>query len=140
MKDDSSRSSRIENVGYTSKYSPKTVGKLIGNIIEDSKRNEEQRNKQRERVIMVQDEKGYTSQLTQLGKLCCFVEKFDMISLEEQNIGSVGPFEDPRITKSFKNGYTMAESLVKAGFNEASYRAFVKCYEDTFNVGNSRHK
>lgn len=140
MKDDISKASRIENSGYKRKNNSKTVGKLIGNLIDDKKRIDERNERQKERLTTVHEEKGFTSQLTQLGKLCCFVEHFDMIGLDEQNIISVGPFEFPRNTKSFERGYILAKGLIKAGFTEQNYYDFVKYYEDTFNVDTSKHK
>lgn len=130
-----------ENRSYSNNADPRRIGKMFGNIIDNKIQAEKQNNIRMQRAILIQEEKGFTSQLTQLGKLCCYVEHFDMIGLNDQNISSVGPFEDPRKTQSFKNGYDLAGKLIKAGFTEQNYHDFAKCYEDTFNImGKSKHR
>lgn len=86
------------------------------------------------------EEKGYTAQLLSLGKICRFVEYFDNISLEEQQITSVGPFEDPKETKSFKNGYKSAQEFINAGLTERNYREFVKNYEQKYIIQDSKRR
>ena len=78
------------------------------------------------------EEKGYTAQLTSLGKICRFVEHFDNISLDKQEIMPVGPFINPKETKSFMNGYNSAQDYINAGLTEQNYHEIVKNYEEKY--------
>lgn len=85
------------------------------------------------RSILVQEEKGKTGQLLELGKLCYFVEAFDNIPLVDQNIQSIGLIENPVDTKSFSQGYTIdGPRLVKQGFTEEHYHRFLETYENKY--------
>ena len=96
--------------------------------------------KRKERALLIQEEQGYTGQLTELGKLSYFTEYFDMINLVDQNIPQVGPFEDPRERKSFKYGYEMGKMLVNRGFSEEHYRKLLLDYEIKYQINNANHR
>ena len=96
--------------------------------------------KRKERALLIQEEQGYTGQLTELGKLSYFTEYFDMINLVDQNIPQVGPFEDPRERKSFKYGYEMGKMLVIRGFSEEHYRKLLLDYEIKYQINNANHR
>lgn len=96
--------------------------------------------KRKERALLIQEEQGYTGQLTELGKLSYFTEYFDMINLVDQNIPQVGPFEDPRERRSFKYGYEMGKMLVGRGFSEEHYHKLLLDYETKYQINNANHR
>lgn len=128
---------RISRV--SSQHTRRSISKSLGNQIDDKHFREESDRKNIERAKIKALEKKCTSELIELGKICRFVEHFDKISLAEQNIPQVGPFEDPTIMPSFKQGYTMAESFINAGFSYENYLSFVENYENKFR-NNTNHK
>ena len=68
------------------------------------------------------DEKEYGSKLNEAGRKAYFEEYFNGIKVENQEIGSIGPFADPRTTVSFKEGYARGEFLVKVGVVPSQYQ------------------
>ena len=96
--------------------------------------------KRKERALLEQEEKGYTGQLTELGRISYFIEYFDMIKLEEQNLPQVGPFENPSEKASFKYGYEMGKILVKSGFSEENYHKLLQDFEIKYQINNANHR
>lgn len=129
-----------ERRNYRSKKSVKDIGKNLGENIEYQKFRDEEAARKKVVALLTQEEKGYKQQLTELGKLSCFIEHFDMIMLEEQQLPKVGPFEDPRERTSFKYGYEMGKVLVKQGFSEENYHTFLQNYEAKYQINNSKLK
>lgn len=78
------------------------------------------------------EEQKHSKQLLALGKLCAYKEAFDEISLEKQNIPPVGPFEDPRESKSFQIGYASAQAFIKNNLPKESYHDFERNYKKEF--------
>lgn len=68
------------------------------------------------------DEKAWGSMLNEAGRKAYFEEYFNGVKVANQEIGSVGPFADPRTTVSFKNGYARGEFLVKVGVVPSQYQ------------------
>ena len=80
-------------------------------------------NKEIEKASVVPvDEKVWGSMLNEVGRKAYFEEYFNGVKVENQEIGSVGPFADPRTTVSFKNGYARGEFLVKVGVVPSQYQ------------------
>lgn len=68
------------------------------------------------------DEKTWGSMLNEAGRKAYFEEYFNGVKVENQEIGSIGPFANPRTTVSFKNGYARGEFLVKVGIVPSQYQ------------------
>lgn len=96
--------------------------------------------KLKEFKIREAEEQKYSKQLLALGKLCAYREAFDGISLENQNISPVGPFEDPRKSESFQIGYDAAQPFIKIGLSEESYHDFENNYENEFETKEQNNK
>ena len=131
---------RSELGGYRSPKSVKSIGRDLGERIDAQKFRDEAEARQKAIAKVTVEEKGYKAQLTDLGKLSCFIERFDMIKLEDQNLPQVGPFEDPRERTSFKYGYEMGKVLVDNGFSEENYHAFSENYEAKYHKNSSKSK
>lgn len=140
MNYDSNGATYRENKGFSSKYDSKFIRREIGDKIDYQKFADAEIERKKARAILEANEKGYTQQLLELGKLCCFVEAFDNIALNEQQISPVGPFENPVECESFKNGYQRGITLVDNGFSEQNYRDFVSHYEQKYINKNSKQK
>jgi len=125
--------------GKINKRERKEIYKEISSRIEMEKFRKEEDERKKERAILQQEEKGYTVQLLELGKLCALVEKFDLIELNEQQIPQVGPFENPKQTTSFANGYSTGKILAK-NFTEENYHQFLETYENKYQVKNQKSK
>ena len=67
-------------------------------------------------------ERLFGQKLNEAGKNAFFEEYFNGIKLENQEIASIGPFADPRTTKSFKTGYQRGPVLVNAGLVPEKYQ------------------
>lgn len=67
------------------------------------------------------DEKAWGSMLNEAGRKAYFEEYFNGVKVENQEIGAIGPFADPRTTVSFKNGYQRGEFLVRVGIVPGEY-------------------
>lgn len=72
------------------------------------------------------EEKGYSGELSTLGKLSYFSEYFDKVFIENSNIKRIVPIENPRESKSFKEGYQRAKALVERGFTQEHYHIFLE--------------
>lgn len=86
--------------------------------IEREKRREEEL---RKASIVPADEKAFGSMLNEAGRKAYFEEYFNGVKVENQEIGAIGPFADPRKTVSFKTGYQRGEFLVKVGIVPEKY-------------------
>ena len=75
----------------------------------------------RKASIVPADEKAYGSMLNEAGRKAYFEEYFNGVKVENQEIGAIGPFADPRTTVSFKTGYQRGEFLVKFGVVPEKY-------------------
>jgi len=131
---------RSERGNYSSTKSVRSIGRQTGELIDSQIFKAEDAERRKNIALVTQEEKGYKQQLTDLGKLSSFIECFDMIPLEEQQLPEVGPFEDPRERTSFKYGYEMGKILVKQGFSEENYHAFLQNYETKYQKNNSKSK
>ena len=140
MNFDNNHSTLRENKGYRPKQSSDLVRKQKAEEIDSEKYKEAERERKRISATIQWNEKGYTQQLVELGKLCCFVEFFDKIPLEEQQIEQVGPFENPRECESFKKGYETGKIFVNNGFTEENYHVFVNNYENKYLNNNKKNK
>ena len=126
--------------GKINKKGRKQISIEIGNEIDREKFKKEEEERIKQRVLLEREEKGNTSQLLTLGKLCYLVEAFDLISLKDQEIPAVGPFDDPTQTKSFRQGYEVDGPRLKANFTEEHYHAFRDTYEAKYNKNSSKGK
>ena len=77
-------------------------------------------------------EKGYSSELQLRGRKSYFEEFFDGISLENQDLPVVGPFQNIRETESFQGGRQRAFFLVNNGFTLEQYQKFLSEFEAKF--------
>ena len=71
------------------------------------------------------EEKGYSGKLSTIGKLTYFTEYFEGITIEDKDIQSIIPIENPRESKSFKEGYKRGMTLVEQGFTKENYHNFL---------------
>jgi len=71
------------------------------------------------------EEKGYSGELSTLGKLSYFTEYFNKISIEEDDIKRIVPIDKPLESKSFKEGYQRGKVLVAQGFTKENYISFL---------------
>lgn len=83
-------------------------------------------------------EKGNSSELNFRGRKSAFEEIFDGISLEEQNLPAVGPFEDITETESFQNGRERGFFLAQNGFTLEQYHNFILEFESKFTTENAK--
>ena len=90
-------------------------------VAKQIKRNEALEKEAKKREGMVKGEKIYAKELHLAGRKAAFEENFYGISLEEQNIKPIGPIEDPREVKSFKEGYEQGKFLLNNGYTEEMY-------------------
>lgn len=132
-------SERVENNGYNARASYIQIRNYMAEKISNKKFKDEQDARNREYATIRWEEQGKKSQLTELGKICYFIETFDNIPLSEQKIEAVGPFEDPRESKSFQQGYKTAEAFVKNGFTKENYHSFVENYEKKYGCKKSKN-
>lgn len=121
-----------ETKGYSHGKSAKAIGKKIGDFIESKKFIEAEEARKAETTITRYEEKYKSRQLTLLGRLCGYVEAFDGIRLEDQNIPEVEEIENPSQTKSFKEGYVQAIRLANAGLPKEKYYEQLEEYENEF--------
>ena len=107
----------------------------------------EEKEKARRRTL---EEKGYSSELNQRGVKSYFEETWGIVdsqtgelikvSLEEQNLPVVGPFEDITKTESFQNGRIRGEFLVSHGYTQEIYlTSFLPEFESKFSL-NKKHR
>ncbi len=89
----------------------------VGKVTDDIKFNKEIKNAS----VIPTEEKPYGSMLNEAGRKAYFEEYFNGVKVENQEIGSIGPFTDPRTTFSFKTGYKRGEFLVKVGIVPEKY-------------------
>lgn len=66
-------------------------------------------------------EKGYSAELNNRGLKSYFEECFEKVSLDEQELPIVGPFEDITTTESFQAGRKRGQILVANGYTEEIY-------------------
>lgn len=96
------------------------------------------------------EEKGYSSELNLHGMKSYFEEKWGVVdsktgelikvTLEEQNLPAIGPFEDITKTESFQKGRERGEFLVNHGYTEEIYlKSFLPEFESKFST-NKRHR
>lgn len=81
-------------------------------------------NPKEKRLII--EEKGYSGELSTLGKITYFTEYFYGIQLTEQDIKKVVPLDNPKDNPSFKEGYQRAMFLVKQGFTKDDYKKYLE--------------
>lgn len=139
MNYDRSNASGRENKKYSSRHNYQSVRNTISDYIYSQQFRDAEEQRNRENAIRYNTEKGKTSQLIELGKLCGFIEFFDKIPLNEQEILPIEQIDNPRETESFKRGYTFAQTLIKNGFTEENYHSFERNYEK-YPKGNQKHK
>lgn len=72
------------------------------------------------------EEKGYSGELSTLGKITCLIEHFDNISLTDEDLRSIVPLENIREKESFKSGYRLGIVLINQGFTEENYHKFIE--------------
>lgn len=132
--------SSLRKEKYNSTRTSKPVERNVENYFGAKKYRECKETQRKTRALLEQEEQGYTKQLTDLGKLSYFIEHFDMIRLEDQNLSPVGPFEDPRERTSFKYGHEMAKTLVANGFSENNYLKFLQDYELKYQINNTKNR
>ena len=73
--------------------------------------------------VIPADEKAWGSMLNEAGRKAYFEEYFNGVEVENQEIGAIGPFQDPRTTVSFKTGYQRGEFLVRVGIVPGEYQS-----------------
>lgn len=90
---------------------------------------------------LTQEEKGYSSKLNHMGRIAFFKEYFEGKKLEEQQIPSIGPFDNPKKMTSFQNGYQRAALLVNNGFSYEDYKKYIgELEEKTSSVTSKRSR
>lgn len=129
-----------ERIAYTSQSTYAEISRKTSNIISDHKLKKESDERKKEKAIIEISERGYTSQLLELGKLSAYIEAFDNILISEQNIPQVGPFEDPTECQSFKKGYDHGKMLIKNGFSEINYKEYQNYYDNKYVVSGKKNQ
>jgi len=137
---DINNNTHSERKNYNSTKNAKEVSRSISEYLGSKKYREAKEAQKKTEALLRQEEKGYTPQLIDLGKLSCFIEYFDMIRLEEQKLPQVGPFDNPSERESFKSGYEMGKILVRQGFSEENYHTFLENYEIKYQNNNPKLK
>lgn len=79
----------------------------------------------KERRLIV-EEKGYSGELSTIGKIVYFTEHFYGMQITEEDIKKVIPLDNPKDNKSFKEGYQRAIILVKQGFTKEDYKKYLE--------------
>ena len=120
--------------GYTSSKDVKTVGRITGNVVASDIQREIENKRNKERTITEQNEQGQSGQLIELGKLASFIEHFDMIKVNEQNLPPVEKIEEPKKQASFIKGYEFGKVLISKGFTEENYHNFCQEFERKYGV------
>lgn len=137
---DIGNSLKSERKKYNNSFDIKKMATKRAILIDQQKFRDAEEKRTKERFIITQEEKGYSRQLIDSGKLSSFIEAFDFIKLEEQELEQIGPFENPRESKSFKDGYEMGKMLVSKGFSEENYHKFLQEYENKYKLNNKKHR
>lgn len=75
---------------------------------------------------MITVEKGFSGELSTLGKITCLTEHFDNITLTDEDLKSIVPLENIREKESFKSGYILGKALISKGFTEENYHKFLE--------------
>jgi len=75
---------------------------------------------------LIVEEKGYSGELSTLGKIDIFEQHFYNKKLNDSIINRVAKIDNPRKSKSFKEGQIKAISLIKQGFGLEEYAIFLK--------------
>ena len=91
------------------------------NQVEQDKRFDEQIRKVSERQISPA-ETTYGRKLNEAGRNAYFEEYFNGVKLENQIIEPIGPFADPKTTKSFQTGYERGPILINMGLIPEKYQ------------------
>ena len=125
---------RTEQMGYESAHNVKSVGRVTGNVVAADIQRKKESQKNKERAILIQKEQGKGRQLTDLGKLASFIEKFDLIKVEDQILPPVEKIDNPKEQESFIKGYQFGKVLIDGGFSEEKYHKFCEEYERKYNI------
>lgn len=120
--------------GYTSQKDVKAVGRINGNVVAADIQREIEIKRNREKAITEQNEQGQSRQLIELGKLASFIEHFDMIKVDAQNLPPVEKIEEPKKQESFIKGYKFGKVLISKGFTEENYHNFCQEYERKYGI------
>lgn len=129
-----------ENQGYKSNKNYNQISRSVGEAIDAQPFKDAELARNKENALIKFEEKGYTRQLIELGKICGFVEAIYNIPLNEQEISQVGPFDKPNECQSFKKGYESGKMLAKNGFTEQNYLTFLENYEAKYKIKGSKSK
>lgn len=132
MNYDNNRSTIRENKGYKNRYDSNAIRRRVAEEIDAQKYKDASIERKTARAILIEKEKHCTEQLLELGKLCAYIEGFDNISISEQKIPQVGPFENPIECESFQKGYAHGKMLVKNGLPIESYHQHSINYENKY--------
>lgn len=76
------------------------------------------------------NERTYSKRLMEMGRKSYFEEYFNGIKVENQVFAKVGPFEDPKETKSFKMGYKRGSELITAAAKIKDIRLIPEEYQN----------
>lgn len=85
-------------------------------------------------------EKTAAALLFNAGKIAYFDEYYFDIKLENQEIGKIGQFDDPRVTENFKKGYKRGQEIVSSVEKTGLTGALPEKYQEIASQNNKARR